>query len=133
VTLIDSNIFMYAAGREHPFKQRSAVFLELVANGTLAAAIDAEVLQEILHRFRALRRWREGKVVYDAARVVVPIVLPVTGEVIDRARELLDRYSSLMARDAVHAAVVEIHKLDSICSFDQDFDRIIGLRRIEPT
>lgn len=26
--LVDSNIFMYAAGREYPLKQRAAAFLE---------------------------------------------------------------------------------------------------------
>jgi predicted nucleic acid-binding protein len=37
-----------------------------------------------------------------------------------------------MARDAVHAAVVQVHGLDSIASFDRDFDKIKGLRRMEP-
>jgi hypothetical protein len=32
---------MYAAGRQHPFKRRAA----------------GEVLQEMLHRYRALGRW----------------------------------------------------------------------------
>lgn len=96
------------------------------------AAIDAEVLQEILHRYRALGRWVEGRVVYDTARMVFPEVLPVTAEVMDRARRLLDSFSGLMARDAVHAAVVQVHGLDSIASFDRDFDKIKGLRRMEP-
>jgi hypothetical protein len=38
----------------------------------------------------------------------LPTALPVTGEVTDRARMLLDEHSQLMAREAVHAAVVEI-------------------------
>jgi predicted nucleic acid-binding protein len=54
VTLIDSNVFMYAAGRGHAFKKRAAKFLEKVAQGSFDAVIDAEVLQEILHRYRAL-------------------------------------------------------------------------------
>jgi predicted nucleic acid-binding protein len=132
VTLVDSNVFMYAAGREHPLKKRAAAFLEQVARGSVDAAIDAEVLQEILHRYRALGRWVEGRVVYDTARVVFPEVLPVTAEVMDRARRLLDSLSGLMARDAVHAAVVQVHGLDSIASFDRDFDKIKGLRRMEP-
>ena len=98
----------------------------------MEATIDAEVLQEILHRYCALGRWAEGKVVYDSARIVFPAVLAVTVEVMDRARTLLDRYSHLMARDAAHAAVVEVYKLESICSFDRAFDRIRGVRRIEP-
>ena len=130
--LVDSNIFMYAAGAEHPFKRRSARFLESVAEGRTEAAIDAEALQEILHRYRALRRWPDGRQVYDTARTLFPAVIPITAEVLDRARVLLDAYSHLMARDALHAAVAQCHSLEAICSFDRDFDRIRGIRRIEP-
>jgi uncharacterized protein len=140
VTLVDSNIFMYATGREHPFKTRAAVFLEKVAEGAVEAAIDAEVLQEILHRYRALERWTEGAVVYDTARILFPEVLAVTGEVMDGARRLMDTplhapmnsRRGLMARDALHAAVVRVYGLASITTFDKDFDAIAGLRRIEP-
>lgn len=132
MTLVDSNIFMYAAGGEHPLKKRAAAFLEEVAEGSLEAAIDAEVLQEILHRYRALNRWKEGRLVYDTARIVFPEVLGVTGEVMDRARKIMDVHAGLMARDALHAAVVAVYGLSSITTFDQDFDRVQGLRRIEP-
>ncbi len=132
MTLVDSNIFMYAAGREHPLKKRAAAFLERVAEGSVEAAIDAEVLQEILHRYRALKRWNEGRLVYDTARIVFPEVLAVTGEVMDGARRLMDEHSGLMARDALHAAVVAAYRLASITSFDQNFDRVAGLQRVEP-
>jgi hypothetical protein len=52
------------------------------------AALDAEVLQEILHRYRAIRRWPEGRSVYDLARQIVLIVIPITAEVVDLARHL---------------------------------------------
>ena len=132
MTLVDSNIFMYAAGRAHPLKHRAAAFLEKVAAGTVPASIDAEALQEILHRYRALKRWKEGRVVYDTALVLFPEVLAVTGEVMDVARKLMDEEAGLMARDALHAAVVAVYGLASITSFDQDFDRLEGLRRVEP-
>jgi predicted nucleic acid-binding protein len=51
--LVDANVFMYAAGAEHPHKAPSRIFLEKVAGGEIEAALDAEVLQEILHRYRA--------------------------------------------------------------------------------
>ena len=123
---------MYAAGGPHPHKSRCASFLERVGAGKVPAVIDAEVLQEILHRYRAIRRWSEGRHVYDSVRAIVPEVLPISTEVLDRARELLDEYDKLMARDALHAAVAECHSLEAICSFDQDFDQIRGIRRIEP-
>jgi predicted nucleic acid-binding protein len=132
VILIDANIFMYAAGAEHPYKEPSRRFLEQVARGEVDAALDAEVLQEILHRYRAIRRWPEGRGVYDLARQIVLIVIPITAEVLDLARHLLDQYEGLMARDALHAAVARVHGAQAICSYDGDFDEIAGLRRIEP-
>jgi hypothetical protein len=37
VILIDANIFMYAAGADHPNKEPSRVFLERVAEGEIEA------------------------------------------------------------------------------------------------
>ena len=58
--LLDTNILMYAAGAEHPYKEPSRQYLERVARGEIEAALDAETLQEILHRYKAIRRWPEG-------------------------------------------------------------------------
>lgn len=123
---------MYAAGAAHPFKSRSTALLRLVADGKMEAAIDAEILQEILHRYRALHRWDEGRALYDLVRTIFPSVIPIAAEVLDQARLLMDKHPSIMARDALHAAVVLEHRLDAICSFDHDFDRIRAIRRIEP-
>jgi len=130
--LVDSNVLMYAAGAEHPNKARAVAFLERVATGEIEAAVDAEVLHEIIHRYRALNRWEEGKKVYRLARELFPDVLAVTAEVMDRAKELVDADASLSARDAVHAAVVRVYALDGICTFDRDFDRIPGCKRLGP-
>jgi predicted nucleic acid-binding protein len=130
--LVDSNILMYAAGAEHPNKAPSVAWLERVARDEIKASLDAEALQEILHRYRAIGRWQEGRVVYDMARRIIPLVIPITSEILDRARALLDEHSTLLARDALHAAVVETQGLEAICSYDQDFDCIQGIQRIEP-
>ncbi|MEZ5402516.1 MAG: type II toxin-antitoxin system VapC family toxin [Bryobacteraceae bacterium] len=129
---MDANVLMYAAGTDHPHKGPSLVFLERVADGSVDAAIDAEVLQEILHRYSALKRWQDGRRVYELARRLFPVVQPVTAEVLDRAKTLVDADPGLSARDAVHAAVVLVYKAESICSFDKDFDRVAGCRRIIP-
>jgi predicted nucleic acid-binding protein len=130
--LVDSNILMYAAGTDHPNKEPSLAWLERVARDEIEATVDAEVLQEILHRYRALGRWDEGRAVYDLTRRLFPIVIPITAEVVEIARGLLDEHSGLIARDALHVAVVEANGFESICSYDQDFDRLPGLRRVEP-
>jgi len=130
--LVDANVIMYAAGAEHPHKRPAIAFLEKVARGEIEATIDAEVLQEILHRYRAIGRWKDGRQVYDLARLLFPSVLPVTARVLDRARQLLDAERHVMARDALHAAVVLTERLEGVCSYDRDFDRITGIVRTEP-
>lgn len=131
--LIDANVFMYAAGAPHPYRGPSEVYLGRVARGDVEAVIDAETLQEILHRYRAIRRWNQGRAVYDLAKRIVPVVVPIGVEVLDLARDLLDRYTSVMARDALHAAVVIHIGASAICSFDRDFDELSEVTRVEPT
>lgn len=130
--LVDTNVIMYAAGAEHAFKGPSVAFLERAVRGELVAMVDAETLQEILHRYKAIGRWQDGQRVYDLARRVLPMTLPIDDLVTDRARELMDDYPRLLARDAVHAAVVLTRKLEGIATFDRDFDGIRGVKRIEP-
>ena len=128
--LLDTNILMYAAGKPHPHKAPSAALLVRIARGEIAGALDAEVLQEILHRYRAIRRWKDGRRVYDLARRCVATVLPITAEVTDQARAIMDDHPTLMARDALHAAVCRAAA--AICSYNMDLDVIAGLRRVEP-
>ena len=133
MVLIDTNVIMYAAGAEHPHKSASAGMLQRVGAGEVEATIDAEVLQEILHRYRAIGRWKDGRRVYDLARQLFPEIVPVTAPILDRAREILDSDSRIMARDALHAAVVIAERMEAIYTFDRDFDRIGGVKRIEPS
>jgi predicted nucleic acid-binding protein len=43
---LDTNIFMYAAGKPQKFKEPCVTVLSSVASGDLSAAVDAEVFQE---------------------------------------------------------------------------------------
>lgn len=70
---------------------------------------------------------------YDLTRQLFPEVIPVTAPILDHAREILDSDSRIMARDALQAAVVIAERMEAIYSFDRDFDRIAGIKRIEPT
>ena len=130
--LVDANILMYAAGAEHPNKLPSVRFLKSVAAGDTEGVLDAEVLQEILHRYRAIRRWDVGRAVYDRARQIFSVVLPITAESLDQARAHLDSFAGISARDALHAAVMETYGIDTLCSYDQGFDAIAGVHRADP-
>lgn len=130
--LVDANIFMYAAGASHPYKAPSTGFLLCVARGEVDAAVDTEALQEILHRYRAMGRWEEGRQVYESVRRIVPVSIPITVEILDAARDLLSAHGQLTVRDALHAAVALRCEAEALCSYDRDFDCVAGLRRIEP-
>jgi predicted nucleic acid-binding protein len=51
---LDTNIFMYAAGQEHPLKAPCVGILRRVASEELEAVTSTEVLQEILSRYGAV-------------------------------------------------------------------------------
>jgi len=73
-------------------------------------------LQEILHRCRSIQLWDEGRKLYDLARSIFPVVIPVDSDILDEARRMMDQHPVLLAWDAVHAAVLFQHRLDGICS-----------------
>jgi predicted nucleic acid-binding protein len=123
---------MYAAGAAHRNRAKCVGFLERVAIDEVEAALDAEVLQELLHRYRLIKRWADGRRIYDLARRVFTTVYPIDSNIVDRARLLMDTHRLLCARDALHAAVVLENGLEGICSFDRDFDRLPILNRVEP-
>jgi predicted nucleic acid-binding protein len=53
---VDTNVFMYAVGREHPLREDArAVFREQVERGE-AMVTSAEVLQELLHAYLPVNR-----------------------------------------------------------------------------
>jgi predicted nucleic acid-binding protein len=128
--LVDSNVLMYASGAEHPNKAPSVAFLKRVAAGEIEATVDADALQEVIHRYRALHRWAEGRRVYELARALFPEVLAITGAVMDYAKQIADTDDGISARDAVDAAVIAEYRPEGICTFDRDFDRIRDCKRI---
>ena len=127
---VDSNIPMYLLGASHPHKTDAQVILERLIAGGQRLVTDAEVLQEILHRYTAIEK-REA--IGPALRVtldVVDEVFPIEKAEVLRAGEIAQNRVLLSARDAVHIAVMERHSIRSILSFDRDFDRWPGLQRI---
>lgn len=129
--LIDANVAMYAAGAAHAHKAASAAVLAMAAAGELHAVVDAEMLQEILHRYRSIGRAGDGERVYALVRQALPQVVAITAEVMDATKVLLAGLPAAACRDAVHAAVA-LQLGAQICSYDRDFDHFARVTRIEP-
>lgn len=131
---LDTSIPIYAAGRPHPLKVPCARVLELVAEAPDTFVTDAEVLQELLHRYLALRLWvPEGRTVFrHFVELVRERVEPVRGEDVETAASMADQGWSLSARDLLHLAVMRRLGVHQIVSADGDFDRAPGAERLDP-
>jgi predicted nucleic acid-binding protein len=121
---------MYVAGREHPHRQPAMRFLDRVKRGAVEGCTSTEVLQEILYRYTALGKRDLAREVYSLFVDICPVVLSVDLADTDLACELVVEIPGISARNAIHAAVMRNHDLQSIATFDEDFDRIGGIRRI---
>ena len=91
---------------------------------------DAEVLQEILHRYVSIARPDAIQPAFDALLGVVDEVFPVDRAAVERAREIVLGRKGLSARDAVHLAAMQIHGVKKILSFDRGFEAFPGITRL---
>jgi uncharacterized protein len=131
---LDTNIFMYAAGRDHPLKASCVAVLRRVAREDLEALTNTEVLQELLYRYGAIGELQRGlHLARLAVDQVAGEVLPVTLVDMHRAFDLVDRYGTeITGRDAIHTATILNNGLTHIISADSHFDIIEGIIRLGP-
>jgi uncharacterized protein len=130
VILVDSNIPMYLVGAPHAHKSDSRRLLEKVVSERQSLVTDAEVLQEILHRYAAIDRRDAIQPAFDALMGIVDQVLAVDRSIAERAKQIVLGYRQLSARDAVHIAVMEHHGIEQIMTFDSGFDGFPGITRL---
>jgi predicted nucleic acid-binding protein len=130
VILADSNVPMYMVGGPHVHNSGAQTLLEKFISERQSLVTDAEVLQEILHRFGAIQRRDAIQPAFNALLGVVDEVFPVDRVAVERAKEIVLGYSGLSARDAVHLAVMENHGIDRIFSFDSGLDQFPGVTRL---
>jgi len=128
--LVDSNVPMYLVGTAHPHKADAQRLLEAAIAAGDRLVTDAEVLQEILHRYVAINRREAIQPAFDVLMAVVDDVFPVTAKDVDRAKSIVLGRRRLSARDALHAAIMEREKIVRILSFDGGFDGLPGVTRL---
>jgi hypothetical protein len=130
VIFVDSNIPMYLVGAAHPNKIGAQRLLErAVADGTRLVT-DVEVLQEILHRYVAINRREAIQPAFEALLGVVDEIFGIELADAQRAKELLLARPPLSARDALHVAVMERHRVERIMTFDRGYDGVPGVNRL---
>jgi len=119
VIFVDTNVIMYAVGREHPLRPEARAFFQesLVSNEALVTS--AEVLQELLHAYLRAGRLDTLDAALSLARARITTVWPVEAEDVDLARLLVDRHPGLGARDLLHVACCSRRNVTRIRTFDR--------------
>ena len=128
--LVDSNIPMYLVGGSHPHKVDAQRWVEKLLSDRQRLVTDAEVLQEILHRYIAVNRRDAIQPAFDSLLGVVDEILSIDHTILERAKRIIFGHGRLSARDAVHLAVMEQHGIDRILTFDAGFDGFPGITRL---
>ena len=127
---VDSNIPMYLVGAPHPHKADAQRLLERLISDRQRLVTNAEVLQEILHRYVAINRRDAIQPAFDALLNVVDQVFATDQAVAERGKEIVMGHPKISARDALHLATMEAQGIDGVLSFDSGFDGFPGIARL---
>lgn len=127
---VDSNVPMYLVGAPHTHKVDAQRLLEAAVAARERLVTDAEVLQEILHRYVAINRRDAIQPAFDALLGVVDEVFAVDRAAVERAKLIVLGATGLSARDALHLAIMGMHGIAQILSFDAGFDGFPGVSRL---
>ena len=117
-TFIDTNILVYAVGREHPLREPAQMMLRERLEQQVPMATSAEVLQELLHVYLPVGR----TATLDAAlRLAADLttVWPVDATDVHAARDLVVSQPGLGSRDLLHLAICRRYEVDELLSFDR--------------
>jgi len=130
VIFVDSNIPMYLVGSDAGRRIDAQRWLERLVSEQSRLVTDAEVFQEVLHRYVAIERRDAIQPAFDVLLAIVDDVLPIDQIDVLAAKDILGSRSALSARDALHVAVMQRYEIRTVLSFDRDFDQVPGIDRL---
>jgi len=119
MTFVDTNVFMYAVGRQHPLRRESRAFFEQAFKKSETLFTSAEVLQELLHAYLPVGRIETLEAALALAESTTQSVWPIEAEDVRFGRLLMKRHPGLGARDLLHLACCKRRRVSAIKTFDQ--------------
>ncbi len=94
---------------------------------------DAEVLQEMMHHYRRTNRWMVGREIFRLFETLLQgRIEPTYAEDVGQAAQMAEDGLQASSRDLVHASVMRRCGTNICISADTEFDRIPGVRRLDP-
>ncbi|MGB9699535.1 MAG: type II toxin-antitoxin system VapC family toxin [Thermodesulfobacteriota bacterium] len=129
---IDTNIFIYSLGRDHPLKFPCLKVLQSIRDKRICTLLNTEIIQEILYRYQSIRELAIGIKVAKEVIYLAKKILPVTENDLSLALKILESHPQIHIRDAFHAATMINNGIKEIISTDLHFDLISEIKRIDP-
>ena len=123
---VDTNVIMYAVGRDHPLRPEARAFFADCLERGVPLVTSAEVQQELLHAYLAADRLATLDAALDLQRARIPTIWPIEPEDVAHARLLVDRHPGLGARDLLHLACCARRGVTQIRTFDRGLAAAIG-------
>ncbi len=133
VVFLDTNVPIYATGSAHPLKEPCKHVLVLASQSASSFVTDAEVMQELLHRYLGVRRWAGGRNVFrHFSDLMQGRIVAVEANDVEGAAQLAETHANLGARDLLHLVVMRRLRVRHIASADTGFDGVPGVERLDP-
>lgn len=130
VIFVDANIPMYLVGDDERYRGDARRLVEHAITARERLVTNAEVLQEILHRYAAIDQRDAIQPAFDAILGVVDEIFPITVDDVERAKSIVHGRRKHSARDAIHLATMERNGITRIMTFDRGFDSYPGVTRM---
>jgi predicted nucleic acid-binding protein len=130
VIFVDTNVFMYAVGREHPLRRPAQQFFQRAfERGRVPLYTSAEVLQELLHAYVPVQRMATLDAALRLVEGVIDEVWPVEADDVRLARSLADAHPGLRARDLLHVASCTRREVTRIKTYDRALNAVLPADR----
>ncbi len=133
---LDTNIFLRHLLNDHPVQSpRAFALIKAIEERRLEAWTSELVIAELVFVLSNKRTYNESR------QRIASLLLPILGLPhlhLLRSKRLYRRTFELFVQlpidyvDCYHAALIEQRKEPELYSFDQDFDKVPGLKRREP-
>ena len=124
---VDTNVVVYAA-IEGPYREPCLRILDAISRGAEARTSTA-VIEEVWHIELSGRAGDLAGLAVNAYTLFTPL-LAVTDDVVDTALRL--RPTGIGANDRIHVAACALNGIDTIVTADEGFERVRGIRRVDP-
>jgi len=128
---IDANVFILAYTSNDRRGKNSKKFLSRILNGEQTAVVNPLIFDEVVYILINKKGEKFAKKVWENMIKIPNLkILPIDEKVLSYVMKFIEE--GLEPRDAFHIATMYVNGINTICSYDKDFDILKNIRRKEP-